>query len=315
MDMVTAGPRPGAASRSGKTSSGNQPPWPTISCEFFPPKPSQSIDAFWQAARDLAALSPTFCSVTYSAGGSTQRETAAIAAEMQQRFDVPAAAHLTCVDGTRDEIDRVAEGYWQAGIRHVVALRGDPKAGMGAHYQPADGGYAYADALVAGLSRLHPFEISVAAYPETHPQARSADDDLDHLKRKIDAGATRAITQFFFDVTAFERFLERCARAGITVPIVPGILPIGHFGRVAAIAEACGANIPNDLRAACNGIDDDATRRHRFAVDQAVALCSALQSLGVGAFHFYTLNRAELVRDICDGLGLMAAETPFAWRE
>lgn len=318
MDMVRASPPQGAASRASNTTGNTgryQPARPTVSCEFFPPKPTQSIDTFWQAARDLAALSPAFCSVTYGAGGSTRRETAAIAAEMQQRLDVPAAAHLTCVDATRDEIDRVADGYWQAGIRHVVALRGDPKAGMGARYRPAEGGYAYADALVAGLVRLHPFEISVAAYPETHPQARNADDDLDHLKRKIDAGAARAITQFFFDVTAFERFLERCAKAGINVPIVPGILPIGHFGRVAAIAEACGTSIPPDLRLAGTGIDDDPMRRHRFAVDQAVALCSALQSLGVDAFHFYTLNRADLVRDICDGLGLVAAGAPIAWQD
>jgi methylenetetrahydrofolate reductase (NADPH) len=281
---------------------------PNISCEFFPPKPTQSTAAFWEAVETLSALDPDFCSVTYGAGGSTQRETAVIAAEIQARVGVMAAAHLTCIDATRAEVESVAEEYWRSGIRHIVALRGDPKEGVGAQYQPATGGYAYADSLVAALTRLHAFEISVAAYPETHPQARSAADDLDHLKRKIDNGATRAITQFCFDLTAFERFFERCAKGGISVPIVPGILPINNFAKLEAFAGACGASIPADLRKACAGIDEDPERRHRFAVDYAVAQCSALQSLGADAFHFYTLNRAELVRDICDGLGLAPVE-------
>lgn len=279
-----------------------------ISCEFFPPKPTQSAADFWQVVDALGALDPDFCSVTYGAGGSTQRETGIIAAEIQTRIGVMAAAHLTCVDATRAEIDHVAESYWRAGIRHIVALRGDPKGGVGAPYQPAEDGYPYADALVAGLTRQHPFEISVAAYPETHPQARNANDDLDHLKRKIDNGATRVITQFCFDLAAFERFLDRCARAGINAPIVPGILPITNFAKLEAFAAACGAGIPAELRKSCHGIDDDPSRRHRFAVDYAVAQCSALQALGAEAFHFYTLNRAELVRDICDGLGLAPVE-------
>jgi methylenetetrahydrofolate reductase (NADPH) len=290
------------APASGKT------PRLAISCEFFPPKPSQEMSELWKAVEALRPLDPDFCSVTYGAGGSTQRATGAIAAEIQARIGVKAAAHLTCVDATRAEVELVAESYWDAGIRHIVALRGDPREGVGAPYRPATDGYPYADSLVAALSRLHPFEISVAAYPETHPQARSADDDLDHLKRKIDSGATRIITQFCFDMVAFERFLDRCARAGIRTPIVPGILPIVNFAKLETFAAACGASIPDDLRAACLGIDDDPHRRHRLAVDHAVAQCSALQSLGAQAFHFYTLNRAELVRDICDGLGLVPNE-------
>lgn len=282
-------------------------PWsiPSISCEFFPPKPSQSIEGFWRVVDELAALSPAFCSVTYGAGGSTRRETGMIAAGIQRRTGIPAAAHLTCIGATRADVGEVAGSYWQQGIRHIVALRGDPANGVAAHYAPAAGGYPYADSLVAGLARQHPFEISVAAYPETHPQARSADDDLDHLKRKIDNGATRIITQFCFDLTAIERFIDRCFCAGIKAPIVPGILPIAHFGRLESFAAACGASIPHELRQACAGIDADPQRRDRLAVDLAIAQCSALQSLGVTAFHFYTLNRGELVRDICDGLGLM----------
>lgn len=284
---------------------------PAVSCEFFPPKSAEAEPAFWQAVSLLAGLGPAFCSVTYGAGGSTQRATGAIAAELQSRFGVAAAAHLTCVDATRAEIDAVADSYWQSGIRRIVALRGDPKAGIGAAYRPAASGYAYADALVAGLARRHDFEISVAAYPETHPQASSASADLDHLKRKIDNGATRVLTQFCFDLEAFEDFLERCARAGISIPIAAGILPIAHFGKLESFAVACGAKLPLALRKACDGIDEDPARRYRFAVDHAIAQCSALQSLGVDAFHFYTLNRADLTLDICDGLGLVSEERRF----
>lgn len=313
MNLISSAPQFSLLRQQAQSSpSPRLPRRPTISCEFFPPKPTQSMTAFWEAVDALAALEPDFCSVTYGAGGSTQRETGAIAAEIQTRVGVMAAAHLTCVDATRADVESVAESYWRSGIRHIIALRGDPKEGVGARYQATEGGYPYADTLVAGLTRLHAFEISVAAYPETHPQARSASDDLDHLKRKIDNGATRAITQFCFDLTAFERFFERCAKAGISVPIVPGILPINNFAKLEAFAGACGASIPSDLHQACAGIDDDPDRRHRFAVDYAIAQCSALQSLGADSFHFYTLNRAELVRDICDGLGLAPTEETAA---
>lgn len=279
---------------------------PVVSCEFFPPKSPEAAPAFWQAVTALATLDPDFCSVTYGAGGSTQRATGAIAAEIQNRFGIMTAAHLTCVDATRAKIDEIADNYWFSGIRHIVALRGDPKTGPGAVYQPDVDGYAYADALVAGLARRHSFEISVAAYPETHPQAPSAGADLDHLKRKIDSGASRIITQFCFDLDAFEDFLERCARTGISIPIAAGILPIAHFGKLESFAAACGATLPHALRRACAGIDEDPVRRHRFAVDHAIGHCSALQSLGIDAFHFYTLNRADLALDICDGLGLVS---------
>lgn len=295
-----------AAARSAPADFRGQPDRPAarrLSFEFFPPKPGQSIAAFWRMVADLAALEPQFCSVTYGAGGSTRRETGTIAVGIQDRHGLPAAAHLTCVDATRAEIDAIASGYWQTGIRHIVALRGDPRGGAGGAYIPARDGYAYADALVAGLARRHAFEISVAAYPETHPQAASAAADTDNLKRKIDNGASRAITQFCFDMAAFERFLDRAARAGVAVPIAAGILPIVNFARLEIFAAACGAHLPADLRRAAAGIDDEPLRRHRFAVDLAIAQCDALYRLGIRDFHFYTLNRAELVKEICDGMG------------
>jgi methylenetetrahydrofolate reductase (NADPH) len=285
---------------------------PRLSFEFFPPKPTQSLAAFWDTVADLALLGPQFCSVTYGAGGATQRATGAIAAAIQERHGMAAAAHLTCVDATCAEIDGIAEDYWRSGIRHIVALRGDPRDGVGGVYRPRPDGYAYADALVAGLARRHAFEISVAAYPETHPQAAGPAADLDHLKRKIDSGASRAITQFCFDMVAFERFLDRCTRAGISVPIAAGILPIVNFARLESFAAACGAHLPVELRRAAAGIDDEPQRRHRFAVDLALAQCAALARLGISDFHFYTLNRAELVTEICGGLGWSPPAQPAA---
>jgi methylenetetrahydrofolate reductase (NADPH) len=242
-------------------------------------------------------------SVTYGAGGSTRERTHAIVSRIQNEIGIPAAAHLTCVNATRDEIDAIADAYWQAGIRHIVALRGDPPGGIDGVFVPTPGGYAYANELVAGLLKLHPFEISVAAYPECHPQAPSPAFDLDALKRKLDAGATRAITNFFFDAAVYARFLDRAEKAGITAPIIPGILPLTNFAHAQKMAKSCGAHIPDSVRAQFDGLDDDPAARHAAAARVAIAQCRDLYALGVRLFHFYTLNRAELVFGICGQLG------------
>lgn len=285
---------------------GGRAPDLAVSFEFFPPRQPDLFPGFWQSVEDLASLGPRFVSVTYGAGGSTRDQTRELVVEIQTRCRVPAAAHLTCVGASRAEIDAIADAYWQAGIHRLVALRGDPPGGIGGAYQPHPGGYAYADALVAGLAARHPFDISVAAYPETHPQALSTAADLDHLKRKIDAGATRAITQFFFDVDCFKRFVDRAARAGINVPIVPGILPIRNFEKVAAMAAACGTSIPQTMRERFAALADDAAGRLDLARHLALEQCQALAKAGVRHFHFYALNQADLVRDVCTGLGVVS---------
>jgi methylenetetrahydrofolate reductase (NADPH) len=273
-----------------------------VSFEFFPPKTEAMEKQLWHAVETLAPVGPAFMSVTYGAGGSTRERTHAVVSRIQNELGVPAAAHLTCVNATRDEIDAIADAYWQAGIRHIVALRGDPPGGIGGDYAPTPGGYAYANELVAGLLEQHPFEISVAAYPECHPQAVNAGADLDALKRKIDAGATRAITQFFFDTDCYAGFLKRTQKAGITVPIVPGILPLTNFARAAEMAKSCNASIPDAVRAQFDGLHDDPVARHDTATRVALAQCRELYALGIRQFHFYTLNRAELVLDITQAL-------------
>ena len=275
-----------------------------VSFEFFPPKSEKAEASLWAAARDLAHLAPRFVSVTYGAGGSTRERTHQTVSRLQNDLGLRAAAHLTCVEASRSEIDGIASGYWQAGIRHIVALRGDPPGGVGETYVPHPQGYAYADALVAGLHAVAPFEISVAAYPECHPQAPDAQADLDHLKRKIDAGACRAITQFFFDNDHFLRFRERAVAAGVTVPIVPGILPISNFARTVEFAGKCGASIPDRLADQFARCDDDPASRKQLAVAAASQQCLDLQANGVREFHFYTLNRADLTVAICGSLGL-----------
>jgi methylenetetrahydrofolate reductase (NADPH) len=274
-----------------------------VSFEFFPPKTEAMEQQLWHAVETLAPIAPSFMSVTYGAGGSTRERTHAVVSRIQNEVGVPAAAHLTCVNATRDEIDAIADAYWQAGIRHIVALRGDPPGGIDGVFVPTPGGYAYANELVAGLLELHPFEISVAAYPECHPQAPSAAFDLDALKRKIDAGATRAITNFFFDSGCYARFLERAQKAGITVPIVPGILPLTNFPHAAKMAKSGGVSIPDAVRVQFDGLDDDPQARHDTATKVALGQCRELYALGIRQFHFYTLNRAELVLDICRELG------------
>ena len=257
----------------------------------------------WGAIKRLEPLSPRFVSVTYGAGGSTRALTHNTVRRILAETALTPAAHLTCVGATRAEVAAVADAYWQAGVRHVVALRGDPPAGE-AGYLPFPDGYAYASDLVAGLRRRHDFEISVATYPEGHPEAPSLEADLDNLKRKIDAGATRAITQFFFDNSAFLRFRDRCAAAGIAVPIVPGIMPITNFVQTARFAAKAGASVPASMARQFEGLEQDPETRKLVAASIAAEQCRHLAAEGVTEFHFYTLNRADLTYALCHLLGL-----------
>jgi len=279
---------------------------PEVSLEFFPPKTAAMEQTLWQAVTRLAKLRPRFASVTYGAGGSTRERTLATVARIRCETAIEPAAHLTCVGASRVEIDAVAQGFWDAGIRHIVALRGDVTAGANG-YVPHPGGYARASDLVAGLRRIADFEISVAAYPEVHPEAVSEAADLDHLKHKLDTGATRAITQFFFDADRYLRFRDRAAAAGITAPIVPGILPIVDFAQAKKFAAACGASMPVWLEAEFADIGDDLAARAAASERVAVAQCQRLIANGVETLHFYTLNRAEPVAGICAALGVGAA--------
>ncbi len=286
---------------------------PAVSFEFFPPKTESLEHSLWHAVEILAPLKPKFVSVTYGAGGSTRARTHDIVTRLQRDHGLTAAAHLTCIGASRAEINAIAESYWQAGIRHIVPLRGDPPGGMEAPYTPQVDGYAYAADLVAGLRALHPFELSVGAYPEGHPAALSLQADLDSLKRKIDAGATRAITQFFFKNEAFFRFRDRAKAAGIMVPIVPGILPIGSFAKAKEFSRKCGAAMPDeyDRLFADHDTAPQLVRQHT-AIEVASEQCLELRAGGVEHFHFYTLNRAELVAGICAaiGVGQPAARMP-----
>jgi len=274
-----------------------------VSFEFFPPKTDRMAESLWEAVERLAPLRPAYVSVTYGAGGTTRERTHATVTRIRNETDLEPAAHLTCVGAERGEVDAVARRYWDAGIRHIVALRGDAPEGA-ARYTPHPGGYAFAADLVAGLKRVADFEISVAAYPERHPEAASPEADLDNLKRKVDAGACRAITQFFFDVDVFLRFRDRAAAAGLTVPLVPGILPVTNFARVKQFAGTCGAAVPAWMADLFEGLDDDPETRKLVAATVAAEQCRALSAHGVEAFHFYTLNRAELVYAICHILGV-----------
>jgi len=269
-----------------------------LSFEFFPPKSDAQEEKLWGELERLAPLDPRFVSVTYGAGGSTRDRTHRIVSQIKQRTSLEPAAHLTCVGATREEVDEVARAYWDAGIRHIVALRGDPQDGSDS-YVPFPGGYAYAADLVEGLRRIADFEISVAAYPEIHPAARSAAADLDNLKRKLDAGACRAITQFFFDPDDFLGFVERARIAGIAAPIVPGILPITNFERTREFAERCGARIPSWLSVLFQDLKDDVDTQQLVAAVAAAEQCRYLKARGVTQFHFYTLNRADLTLAIC----------------
>jgi len=279
-----------------------------VSFEFFPPKTEKMEETLWDAVQTLAPLGPRFVSVTYGAGGSTRERTHATVARIARETAIPAAAHLTCVDASRDEILDVARSYWAAGVRHIVALRGDPPQ-AGTKFQPRGDGFANAAALVAGLKAVAPFEISVAAYPECHPDSPNIAADLDNLKAKIDAGANRAITQFFFSPEAFFRFRDRVAAAGIDAEIVPGILPVSNVAQTRKFAGACGATIPPWMDRLFEGLDDRPAARQLVAATIAAEMCRRLYAGDVRHFHFYTLNRAELSYAICHLLGKRPAGT------
>lgn len=273
-----------------------------VSFEFFPPKTEKMEATLWESVLTLEPLAPRFVSVTYGAGGSTRERTHATVARIAKETNIPAAAHLTCVDASKEEIREVAQAYWDAGVRHIVALRGDPP-NIGEPFRPHPDGYASAAELVAGLKDIAPFEISVAAYPETHPEANCPQSDLDNLKRKLDAGANRAITQFFFSAEAFFRFRDAAAQAGIDAEIVPGILPVSNVAQTRKFAGMCGAEIPQWMNDLFEGLDDHPPARQLIAATVAAELCRKLYAGGVRQFHFYTLNRAELSYAICHLLG------------
>jgi methylenetetrahydrofolate reductase (NADH) len=274
-----------------------------VSFEFFPPKTREHEGALWHTIERLATMQPDFVSVTYGAGGSTQDRTLATLRRLAQRTDLPAAGHLTCVGKSRAEVDAVARDYAAAGIKRIVALRGDPPANEG-RYVPHPEGYRNAADLVAGLTKIGDFDISVAAYPEGHPDSPSPSADLDNLKRKFDAGARRAITQFFFEPETYLCFMERARSAGITAPIIPGILPVTNFKMVQDFAKRCGTAIPAWLARTFEGLDEEPATRELIAATVAVDLCLKLRAQGVTDFHIYTLNRAELTLAICHMLGL-----------
>ena len=276
---------------------------PSVSFEFFPPHSEEMEATMWRSIERLAALEPSFISVTYGADGSTRERTHDAVERITRETDMTAAPHLTCIGASRGEIDDIARGYWDMGIRHLVALRGDAPHGV-EKYEPHPDGYAYASDLVEGLKKVADFEISVAAYPEVHPEAPNAAFDLDNLKRKLDAGATRAITQFFFETDVFLNFRDRCAAAGIDSPIVPGILPITRFPQLEKFAAACGASVPDWLREWFAGLEDDAQTRQMIAASVAISQVRRLQAEGIDEFHFYTLNRSELAFAICHALGV-----------
>ena len=274
-----------------------------VSFEFFPPKSDKMADTLWESVQTLKPLGPRFASVTYGAGGSTRERTHQQVVRIQNEAGIPAAAHLTCVEATREQVDEVARHYWEEGIRHIVALRGDPPDGQST-YSPYPGGYANAAELIAGLKKIADFEISVAAYPEVHPDSPDAQADIDNLKAKFDAGATRAITQFFFEPECFFRFRDRAAAAGIDGEIVPGVMPVLSFAAVQRMSGLCGTAIPHWMEGLFEGLDDRPQARQLVSATIAAELCRKLYAGGVRQFHFYTLNRAELSYAICHMLGL-----------
>lgn len=280
-----------------------------VSFEFFPPKTEKMAETLWASIETLAPLRPRFVSVTYGAGGSTRERTHATVARIVRETGIPAAAHLTCVEASADDIAAVADAYWDAGVRHIVALRGDPpvRDGVAQPFSRHPSGYNDAAELTSALVARHPFEISVGAYPEVHPEAASPQADLDHLKRKIDAGASRAITQFFFEPETFFRFRDRVTAAGIPAELVPGILPVTNFANVCRMAAGCGTAIPDWMHSLFEGLEDKPAARELVAATIAAEMVRQLYAGGVRHFHFYTLNRAELAFAICHLLGKRSA--------
>ncbi len=278
-----------------------------VSFEFFPPQTEKTEGVLWESIDVLAPLKPKFVSVTYGAAGNTRARTHEIVTSIHKKTGLSAAAHLTCIGATRGEIDEVAQDYWKSGIRHIVALRGDPPKGE--KFAPVPGGYAYASDLVAGLKKIAPFEISVAGYPETHLEAVNAREDMINLKKKVDAGADRIISQFFMEPEFFLSFRDRAVAAGINVPIVPGVLSITNFAKAVQFAATCGARIPEWMATLFEGLDDQPKTRQLVAATVAAEQCRVLYANGIRNFHFYTLNRAEHTLAICHMLGMRAAPT------
>jgi methylenetetrahydrofolate reductase (NADPH) len=280
-------------------------PAPKLSFEFFPPRTEVLEQQLWTCIQRLAPLAPRFVSVTYGAGGTTQARTHATVARIVQETQMVVAAHLTCVGATQEEVNAVARRYWDVGVRHIVALRGDPPPG--ADYAPHPGGYHYASDLVAGLKKVADFEISVAAYPDVHPTAISPVADLENLKRKLDAGASRAITNYFFDTTTYLRFLDLCLAAGIKAPIVPGIMPVSNFAQAVKFSDMCGARVPAWMGRLFEGTENDPETRRMIGMVVAAEQVRLLQANGVDEFHFYTLNRPDLTYAIAHVLGVRPA--------
>jgi methylenetetrahydrofolate reductase (NADPH) len=282
----------------------NVPPH-SVSFEFFPPKTSEMEAKLWETILQLEKLSPSFVSVTYGAGGSTRERTHQVVARIARETSLKPAAHLTCVAASRQEVNAVARGYWEAGVRHIVALRGDaPQESVqaGGGYVPHPDGYRYSCELVAGLKKIADFEISVAAFPEKHPDSASFADDIDYLKRKIDAGASSAITQYFFDAELYFRYIERVRAAGISIPIYPGILPVTNLAQVQKFSAMCGASVPKWLGDIFAGVEDEPVACKEISVKVASELCQKLLNFGCEHLHFYTINRADLTEEICQNL-------------
>ncbi len=274
-----------------------------VSFEFFPPESEKMQKSLWKAVSLLAPLKPKFVSITYGAGGSTRDRTHATVKHLQEMTGLEPAAHLTCVGATVEEVNTVIRGYWEVGVRHIVALRGDPPDGSGGCYKPHPRGYENAAALTAGIKGIGDFLITVAAYPETHPESPSPAADIEMLKRKTEAGAKQAITQFFFNPEHYFRYRDKVAAAGVSIPIIPGIIPVFNLPRIKSFAAKCGTEIPSWLDERFIGLEDDVESRKAVATDIATKLCEELRSGGVEQFHFYTLNQADLTLEICHNLG------------
>ncbi|MEM9988714.1 MAG: methylenetetrahydrofolate reductase [NAD(P)H] [Pseudomonadota bacterium] len=278
-----------------------------VSFEFFPPKTEAMEKTLWRSVEKLAPLAPRFVSVTYGAGGSTRDRTHKTVSRILQETNLPVAAHLTTIDATKDEVDQVLKDYWEAGVRHIVALRGDPAKGVGEKYIPTPDGYANAAELAAGAKTIADFDITVGCYPEKHPESESLEADIDMLKRKVDAGATRAITQFFYDNDIYEAYLEKVRAAGITIPILPGIMPVTKFSALKRMAGLCGATIPARFATMFEDLEDDPETLSLVSATVAAEQCVDLADRGITDFHFYTLNRSELAFALCHMLGIRPA--------